>query len=75
MSNLWDLSHIRPETCVVLEGETIPAMFWNGVAKRGAQTWMRQKKLGIWHAWSWQQTGEAAREVAGRGPDARAFHV
>jgi long-chain acyl-CoA synthetase len=65
MSNLWDLSHIQPNTSVVLEGETIPAMFWNGVAKRGAQTWMRQKKLGIWRAWSWQQSGEAVREIAG----------
>ena len=27
MSNLWDLSHIQPETRVVLEGETIPALF------------------------------------------------
>lgn len=65
MSNLWDLSHIQPETRVVLEGETIPALFWNGVAKRGTQVWMRQKKLGIWRASSWTQTGEAVREVAG----------
>ena len=50
MSNLWDLSHIQPETRVVLDGETIPAMFWNGVSKRGPQVWMRQKKLGIWRS-------------------------
>jgi hypothetical protein len=31
MSNLWDLSQIQPETRVVLEGDTIPAMFWNAV--------------------------------------------
>ena len=65
MSNLWDLSHIQPETRVVLEGDTIPAMFWNGVEKRGSQIWMRQKKLGIWRAWTWAQTGEAVREIAG----------
>lgn len=65
MTNLWDLSHIQPETRVVLEGETIPALFWNGVAKRGSQVWMRQKKLGIWRASNWTQTGEAVREVAG----------
>ncbi|NPC55705.1 AMP-dependent synthetase/ligase [Caenimonas soli] len=65
MSNLWDLSHIQPNTSVVLEGDTIPAMFWNGVDKRGQQIWMRQKKLGIWRAWSWQQTGEAVLEIAG----------
>jgi long-chain acyl-CoA synthetase len=65
MSNLWDLSGIQPETRVVLEGDTIPAMFWNGVAKRGEQVWMRQKQLGIWRSWSWKQTGEAVREIAG----------
>jgi len=65
MSNLWDLSHIQPNTAVVLEGDTIPAMFWNGVDKRGPQVWMRQKQFGIWRAWSWRQTGEAVREIAG----------
>ena len=65
MSNLWDLSHIQPNTSIVLEGDTIPAMFWNGVARRGAQVWMRQKEFGIWRAWSWAQTGDAVREIAG----------
>jgi long-chain acyl-CoA synthetase len=65
MSNLWDVSRIQPETRVVLEGDTIPAMFWNGVGKRGTQVWMRQKELGIWRAWSWAKTGEAVREIAG----------
>ena len=64
MSNLWDLSHIQPETRVVLEGDTIPAMFWNGVAQRQDKVWMRQKKLGIWRSWSWKQTGEAVSEIA-----------
>ncbi|MES1980147.1 MAG: long-chain fatty acid--CoA ligase [Pseudomonadota bacterium] len=64
MSNLWDLSHIHPETRVVLEGETIPAMFWNGVRQRQDKVWMRQKKLGIWRSWSWNQTGQAVREIA-----------
>ncbi|MCY7319613.1 MAG: long-chain fatty acid--CoA ligase [Ramlibacter sp.] len=65
MSNLWDLSSIQPETRIVLEGDTIAAMFWNGVAQRGDQVWMRQKQLGIWRSWSWNQTGEAVREIAG----------
>ena len=65
MSNLWDLSHIQPETRVVLEGATIPAMFWNGVEKRGKQVWLRQKKLGIWRSWNWTETGGAVREIAG----------
>lgn len=63
MSNLWDLSHIQPETRVVLEGDTIPAMFWNGVRARGPQVWMRQKELGIWRSWTWDQTGTAVREI------------
>lgn len=65
MKNLWNLSHIQPETRVVLEGDTIPALFWNGVARRGPQVWMRQKELGIWRSWTWAQTGEAVREIAG----------
>ncbi|WP_332776288.1 AMP-dependent synthetase/ligase [Polaromonas sp.] len=64
MSNLWDLSHIQPNTTVVLEGDTIPALFWNGVNQRGSQVWMRQKKLGIWRSWNWAQTGDAVREIA-----------
>ena len=40
MSNLWDLSHIQPETRVVLEGDTIPALFWNGVAQRHDKVWI-----------------------------------
>lgn len=65
MRKLWDLADIQPETKVVLEGDTIPAMFWNGVARRGPDIWMRQKDLGIWRSWTWTQTGEAVREIAG----------
>lgn len=65
MSNLWDLSHIQPNTSVVLEGGTLSTMFWNGVERRGQQVWMRQKKLGIWRPWTWAQTGEAVAEIAG----------
>ncbi|MDO5693817.1 MAG: long-chain fatty acid--CoA ligase [Pseudomonadota bacterium] len=65
MSNLWDLSHIQPRTDSVLDGDTIPAMFWNAVARRGDQRWLREKKLGIWHGWSWTQVGEAVSEIGG----------
>jgi long-chain acyl-CoA synthetase len=61
----WNLSHIRPETRNVLEGDTIPAMFWNAVAQRGPKVWLRQKDLGIWRSWTWTQAGEAVREIAG----------
>jgi len=64
MSNLWDLSHIQPGRADVVPGDTIPAMFWNAVALRGDQVWLRQKELGIWRSWSWQQTAEAVREIA-----------
>ncbi len=65
MSNLWDLSHIQPRTDVVLAGDTMAAMFWNGVAERGPQVWLREKDLGIWRSWTWTQVGEAVREIAG----------
>jgi long-chain acyl-CoA synthetase len=65
MSNLWDLSHIQPETKVVLEGDTIPAMFWNAVEKRGPNVWMRQKHLGIWKTSTWNDTATEVREIAG----------
>jgi long-chain acyl-CoA synthetase len=65
MRRLWNLTHIRPGTGTVLAGDTVPQMFWNGVAQRGADVWMRQKELGIWRSWSWRQTGDAVREIAG----------
>ncbi len=65
MSQLWDLSDIRPNRDIVLPGETIPALFWNGVKQRGPAVWMRQKHLGIWRSWSWDQTAQAVREIAG----------
>ncbi len=65
MSNLWDLSHIQPAGTDVLAGDTMAAMFWNGVAARGPRVWMRQKQLGIWKSWTWNQTADAVREIAG----------
>ncbi len=64
MSTLWDLSHIQPNTQVVVPGDTIPAMFWTAVQQRGAKVWMRQKHLGLWRSWSWNDTGAAVREIA-----------
>ena len=65
MSNLWDLSAIKPSLDIAMEGDTIPAVFWNAVEKRGPKVWMRQKQLGIWRSWTWNQTAEAVREIAG----------
>ena len=63
MSYLWDLSSIRPQTGIVMPGETIPAIFWNAVEQRGPNIWLRQKEFGIWRRWSWNQVGEAVREI------------
>ncbi len=65
MSNLWNLDHIQPAGADVLAGDTIPALFWNAAAARGPKVWMRQKELGIWKSWTWNQTAEAVREIAG----------
>jgi long-chain acyl-CoA synthetase len=45
-------------------GETVPRIFWNAVRQRTGQVWMREKELGIWRAWTWDQTGVAVREIA-----------
>jgi long-chain acyl-CoA synthetase len=63
MSNLWDLGRLQPRTDVVLPGETLAELFWCAVAQRGDKVWMRQKKLGIWRSWTWEQTGDAVREI------------
>lgn len=65
MTQLWDLSGIQPNREIVMPGETIPAMFWNAVKKRGPNVWMRQKHLGLWRAQTWNQTADAVREIAG----------
>ena len=65
MSRLWDTSSIKPCQDIVLEGETRPAIFWNAVAQRGPTVWMRQKHLGLWRSWTWNQTADAVREIAG----------
>ncbi len=61
---LWDTRHIQPCHDIVLAGETIPAMFWNAVQQRGPKVWMRQKYLGLWRSWTWDQTADAVREIA-----------
>ena len=65
MTQLWDTASIKPCHDIVLAGDTIPALFWNGVTQRGPTVWMRQKHLGLWRSWTWTQTAEAVREIAG----------
>ena len=64
MSNLWDLEHLKPNAGIAVPGDTLSAVFWNAVAKRGDTVFMRQKKLGIWRSWSWNQSAQAVREIA-----------
>jgi len=64
MSNLWDASEAMPTSTQGLAGETLPELFWNAVAARGERVFMREKVLGLWHSWSWQETGVAVREIA-----------
>ena len=64
MSGLWDLSNIKPNFDILLPGDTLPAIFWNAVAKRGPNVWMRQKHLGLWRSWTWNQTSTAVSEIA-----------
>ncbi len=65
MSNLWTLTKYEANTDILMPGETLPEMFWNAVAKRGPKVWMRQKKLGIWNSWTWDQAAQTIREIAG----------
>jgi len=63
MKGLWDATQIQPDPGIVVPGEIVPAMFWNAVSMRGDKVWMRQKELGIWRAWTWNQTAAAVREI------------
>ena len=64
-SGLWDTRHIQPCHDIVMAGDTIPAIFWNAVKHRGPRVWMRQKHLGLWRSWTWDQTATAVQEIAG----------
>jgi len=64
MPNLWNVSDLKPGPALVIPGDTLPAMFWHGVAARGDRTWLRQKEFGVWRSWSWNQTAQAVREIA-----------
>ena len=65
MQNLWTLTRkVEPDTRIILAGQTIPQMFWNGVAERQDDVWLRQKEFGIWRSWTWRESGLAVRELA-----------
>jgi long-chain acyl-CoA synthetase len=64
MSVLWDRHRITAREGIVVPGETLPQLLRNAVRLRGDRTFMRQKALGLWQAWSWKQTETAVREIA-----------
>jgi long-chain acyl-CoA synthetase len=65
MANLWDVQSMPAGSAeIVVPGDTIPAIFWNAVALRRDDVWLREKQLGIWRSWSWAQTADAVREIA-----------
>jgi long-chain acyl-CoA synthetase len=65
---MWQLDGKRywAEHDIVVAGDNLPEMFWNGVAKRGDMTLFRQKKYGLWQSLSWREVGEIVYE-AGMG--------
>ncbi len=63
MSVLWDTARLKGTSDILMAGETITDVFWNGVAARSSRLMMREKKFGIWQSWTWQQTGQAVREL------------
>ena len=47
----------------IAAANTVPRMFWHGVATRGDDVILRQKQLGLWHSITWGEFGQAAREI------------
>ena len=50
-------------TLDALPFDTVPQMFWLRVKEEGNKVMMRQKDLGIWRAYSWQQVGAIVAEI------------
>ena len=61
---LWDTASMKPCHDIVVPGDNMARIFWNAVRQRGPKVWMRQKDLGIWRSWTWDQTAEAVGEIA-----------
>ncbi|MFN0186512.1 MAG: AMP-dependent synthetase/ligase [Aquabacterium sp.] len=64
MTNLWQLADLKPGPELSIAGDTLPAIFWNGVRERAAHVWLRKKDLGLWRSWTWAQVGIEVREIA-----------
>ena len=68
MRYLWQIedefARAEKNSAPPLQGDTVQALFWNAVALRKSDVWLRQKELGIWRAWTWHETGEIVKEIA-----------
>lgn len=68
MRYLWQIdaefARAEKDSAPALHGDTVQALFWNAVALRQRDVWLRQKELGIWRAWTWHETGEIVKEIA-----------
>ena len=68
MRYLWQIeaefARAEKNSAPPLHGDTVQALFWNAVALRKRDVWLRQKELGIWRAWTWHETGEIVKEIA-----------
>ena len=62
-TRLWNQDNFRRATRPGMKGDTLHAMFWNGVAERGDGVLMRQKEFGIWRAWTWREIGTTVRQL------------
>ena len=64
MSNLWNVKEYPQSQPIKVPGDTVTAIFWNAVKQRNTKMWLRQKKLGLWRGWTWQDAGTAVGEIA-----------
>ena len=68
MRYLWKLheefERAQRKTAPPLAGDTVQAMFWNAVALRSDQVWLRDKKFGIWQSLTWRQTADQVEAIS-----------
>jgi long-chain acyl-CoA synthetase len=64
MNGLWDLARVADTPVPRTPGQTVAEVFLNAVRERGDRVWMREKKLGLWREWTWNEAAVAVREIA-----------
>jgi long-chain acyl-CoA synthetase len=64
LPGLWAVREPARPDGVLVEGETLPDIFWNAVERRADRVWLREKALGLWRGWTWNEVGAAVRETA-----------